>query len=257
MAALQGWRRVDQSKEPTVPRGISEGLFEKDELLTEERRVAASEQPHSMEAAGQWAAGQWGHLAPSDVTKPTHIEAVLQNPHSAVVDGGRATEENVAQVFSQSGILPVPSALAELPNRLERRQHLSAALQQQQHGTLSSQLQRSMLSWQTGVDSSFPTPIQNLGVIAGLPTSIGGGSTAVGDVSVSIHGSDVPEVGGGGGGVAVAPAVTEAAAAAAARCRWLTRKRSGGGCRKAHTKQRREKTQNTTGRKQGSRSSGA
>ena len=45
MAALQGWRRVDQSKEPTVPRGISEGLFEKDELLTEERRVAASEQP--------------------------------------------------------------------------------------------------------------------------------------------------------------------------------------------------------------------
>ena len=200
MAALQGWRRVDQSKEPTVPRGISEGLFEKDELLTEERRVAASEQPHSMEAAGQWAAGQWGHLAPSDVTKPTHIEAVLQNPHSAVVDGGRATEENVAQVFSQSGILPVPSALAELPNRLERRQHLSAALQQQQHGTLSSQLQRSMLSWQTGVDSSFPTPIQNLGVAAGLPTSIGGGSTAVGDVSVSIHGSDVPEVGGGGGG---------------------------------------------------------
>ena len=199
MAALQGWRRVDQSKEPTVPRGISEGLFEKDELLTEERRVAASEQPHSMEAAGQWAAGQWGHLAPSDVTKPTHIEAVLQNPHSAVVDGGRATEENVAQVFSQSGILPVPSALAELPNRLERRQHLSAALQQQQHGTLSSQLQRSMLSWQTGVDSSFPTPIQNLGVTAGLPTSIGGGSTAVGDVSVSIHGSDVPEVGGGGG----------------------------------------------------------
>ena len=183
-----------------MPRGISEGLFEKDELLTEERRVAASEQPHSMEAAGQWAAGQWGHLAPSDVTKPTHIEAVLQNPHSAVVDGGRATEENVAQVFSQSGILPVPSALAELPNRLERRQHLSAALQQQQHGTLSSQLQRSMLSWQTGVDSSFPTPIQNLGVTAGLPTSIGGGSTAVGDVSVSIHGSDVPEVGGGGGG---------------------------------------------------------
>ena len=227
-----------------MPRGISEGLFEKDELLTEERRVAASEQPHSMEAAGQWAAGQWGHLAPSDVTKPTHIEAVLQNPHSAVVDGGRATEENVAQVFSQSGILPVPSALADLPNRLERRQHLSAALQQQQHGTLSSQLQRSMLSWQTGVDSSFPTPIQNLGVTAGLPTSIGGGSTAVGDVSVSIHGSDVP-------------AVTEAAAAAAARCRWLTRKRSGGGCRKAHTKQRREKTQNTTGRKQGSRSSGA
>ena len=183
-----------------MPRGISEGLFEKDELLTEERRVAASEQSHSMEAAGQWAAGQWGHLAPSDVTKPTHIEAVLQNPHSAVVDGGRATEENVAQVFSQSGILPVPSALAELPNRLERRQHLSAALQQQQHGTLSSQLQRSMLSWQTGVDSSFPTPIQNLGVTAGLPTSIGGGSTAVGDVSVSIHGSDVPEVGGGGGG---------------------------------------------------------
>ena len=183
-----------------MPRGISEGLFEKDELLTEERRVAASEQPHSMEAAGQWAAGQWGHLAPSDVTKPTHIEAVLQNPHSAVVDGGRATEENVAQVFSQSGILPVPSALAELPNRLERRQHLSAALQQQQHGTLSSQLQRSMLSWQTGVDSSFPTPIQNLGVTAGLPTSIGGGSTAVGDVSVSIHGSDVPEVGGGGAG---------------------------------------------------------
>ena len=95
-----------------------------------------SEQPHSMEAAGQWAAGQWGHLAPSDVTKPTHIEAVLQNPHSAVVDGGRATEENVAQVFSQSGILPVPSALAELPNRLERRQHLAAALQQQQHGLL-------------------------------------------------------------------------------------------------------------------------
>ena len=76
-----------------MPRGISEGLFEKDELLTEERRVAASEQPHSMEAAGQWTAGQWGHLAPSDVTKPTHIEAVLQNPHSAVVDGGRATEE--------------------------------------------------------------------------------------------------------------------------------------------------------------------
>ena len=183
-----------------MPRGISEGLFEKDELLTEERRVAASEQPHSMEAAGHWAAGQWGHLAPSDMTKPAHIEAVLQNPHSAVVDGGRATEENVAQVFCQSGILPVPSALAELPNRLERRQHLSAALQQQQHGTLSSQLQRSMLSWQTGVDSSFPTPIQNLGVTAGLPTSIGGGSTAVGDVSVSIHGSDVPEVGGGGGG---------------------------------------------------------
>ena len=200
MAALQGWRRGDQSKEPTVPRGISDGIFEKDELLTEERRVAASEQPHSMEAAGKWAAGKWGHLAPFDVTKPTHIEAVLQNPHSAVVDGGRATEENVAQVFSQSGILPVPSALAELPNRLERRQHLSAALQQQQHGTLSSQLQRSMLSWQTGVDSSFPTPIQNLGVTAGLPTSIGGGSTAVGDVSVSIHGSDVPEVGGGGGG---------------------------------------------------------
>ena len=57
MAALQGWRRVDQSKEPTVPRGISEGLFEKDELLTEERRVAASEQPHSMEAAGQRGSG--------------------------------------------------------------------------------------------------------------------------------------------------------------------------------------------------------
>ena len=183
-----------------MPRGISEGIFEKDELLTEERRVAVSKQPHSMEGAGQWTAGQWGHIAPSDVRDPTHIEAVLQNPHSAVVDGGRATEENVAQVFHQSGVLPIPSALTDLSNRLERRQHLSAALQQQQHGTLSSQLQRSMLSWQTGVDSSFPTPIQNLGVTAGLPTSIGGGSTAVGDVSVSIHGSDVPEVDGGGGG---------------------------------------------------------
>ena len=175
--------------------------------------------------------------------KPTHIEAVLQNPHSAVVDGGRATEENVAQVFSQSGILPVPSALAELPNRLERRQHLSAALQQQQHGTLSSQLQRSMLSWQTGVDSSFPTPIQNLGVTAGLLTSIGGGSTAVGDVSVSIHGSDVPEVdGGGGGGGAGGDGGSGGSGSALSAA---DAKRSDGGCRKTHTTQRREKTQDT------------
>ena len=57
MRRLHGWQRVDQSKEPTVPRGIVEGLFDHSFVDEESRRTGPAQEPHSSLAAEVAAAG--------------------------------------------------------------------------------------------------------------------------------------------------------------------------------------------------------
>ena len=83
MRRLQGWQRVDQSKEPTVPRGIVEGLFDHSFVDEESRRTGPAQEPHSSLAAPGWFRGQTGHDVPSALRSRADMQSVL--PHAATM----------------------------------------------------------------------------------------------------------------------------------------------------------------------------
>lgn len=71
MELLRGWKRVNSSLEPTVPRGIREGLFS--EALRECNRKQSTH-PHSMQTTSEWVEGAWGtprsQISPHNPTSP-------------------------------------------------------------------------------------------------------------------------------------------------------------------------------------------
>ena len=77
MEILRGWKRVDQSKAPTVPRGVREGLLS-EPLQDGERSTSTA--AHSGQAAESWVTQTCGHDAPSNLTSRADIAAVLQAP---------------------------------------------------------------------------------------------------------------------------------------------------------------------------------
>jgi hypothetical protein len=199
LRALEGWRRVDQTIEPTVPRGIVVGLLDAS-LLDKKQRKGPSKVPHSKQSSASWAEETWGHAAPVDLTKRGDIQTVLQEAGAVILAQPKPTNDDISRVRAASGLLPTKGGLSSLASRLADRQNLNAMLKQHGHEALSAQLQAPAPSWQTASEASLPAPVQNLGAPGPLPTAFGGGAAAAtgsGGVVVGVHG---PEGAGGNGG---------------------------------------------------------
>ena len=118
MEILQGWKRVDQSKAPTVPRGIREGLLSKP-LQDGERSTSTA--AHSSQAAEAWARQTWGHDAPSNLTSRADIGAAVRQPAAMAFEGDHATEVDVGRVREATGITATASSISTLPSRVPSR----------------------------------------------------------------------------------------------------------------------------------------
>ena len=200
MAVLKGWQRVDQSTNPTVPRGVVEGLFD-EKLLDRERRQRLSELPHSKQLAEDWAGDTWGHKAPVNLTKRGDIQKALKVPEVMVLQGSKATDNDVFRVYSASGLLVPKGDLGKFASQTEKRQHLTVALQHQNHTQLAQHLQKPVPSWQTNQVASAPALRQDLGGSAPLPTTFGGGG-------VPEAGQRAPSTGSMGLKLLVGPEIT-------------------------------------------------
>lgn len=195
MHVLRGWRRVDQTIKPTVPRGIVEGLLDAS-LLDKERRQGPSKVPHSKLSAQRWAEDTWGHAAPVDFSKRGDIQTALKNTAAMVQGQAKTSNADLARVRAATGLLPTRAALDSLAAKLAQRQQLDATLEQQGHAQLQAQLQAPAASWQAEAVAALPVPTQQLGVPGPLPTTFGGGSAGGYSVGV-VTGVFGPDRGGG------------------------------------------------------------
>ena len=168
MRRLQGWQRVDQSKPPTVPRGIVEGLFDHSFVDEESRLTGPAPEPHSSLAAPGWFRSQTGHGVPSALRSRADMQSVL--PHAATMhtDGNGDSRA----VFAATGTLSTPSTIAAFPHLLAARGTLNANLQHSGHAQLQSQLSAPVSTWQFSSASTFAADTRtNLGESAALPAA--------------------------------------------------------------------------------------
>ena len=189
MRLLQGWQRVDQSKSPTVPRGIVEGLFDRSFIDEESCRFGPAPQPHSALVAGDWCQSQFGHAVPSALVSRVDLLAAL--PHAgAMYTAGRAGDTRA--VLAATGVLTAPGTIAAFPHVLNARMNLNTNLLHGRHAQLQSQLTAPAVSWQASPASIFAADTTTvLGSPAPLPAAMAsGGVGGFGTVEV--------EMGGGG-----------------------------------------------------------
>ena len=207
MRRLERWQRVDQSKAPTVPRGIHEGLFSCG-LVDEakKRQAQAAPEPHCLLRAPAWFEGTVGHAPPSDLTGASDLAAVLQHPDVVVTDG---TKGDSAALHEASGILAAPATIASLPAVIDARRVLNTNLAAGNHVALQSQLTQALPSWQHEEPSVFTADEgADLGSSAPLPAFVASGSSgAAGETEVVDAGDAVATAaagssssGGGGQG---------------------------------------------------------
>jgi len=206
MRLLQGWQRVDQSRPPTVPRGIVEGLFDRSLIDEESRRTGPAQDPHSSLTASDWFLGQMGHAVPSSFSNRADLQAILQHPDVISTVG---TAGDTGAVHASTGILATPSVIVALPHKLNARQNLNAALHQGNHMQLQSQLSAAAVSWQSSSEFTFGfDTTTDLGESAALPTAMGNGvSGGNGEVQLEVEeggdgifgGQEGPAVVGAGG----------------------------------------------------------
>lgn len=189
MRRLQGWQRVDQSKPPTVPRGIVEGLFDHSFIDEESRLTGPAPEPHSSLAATSWFQSQTGHAVPSGLSSRADMQAVL--PHADAMHTGGTVGDSGA-VLAATGVLAAPGVITAMPHRLAARRTLNANLRQGNHAQLQSQLSRPAASWQSSSASTFAAdPTTNLGEAAALPAAMASGGVGGGGMV------EVEEEGGG------------------------------------------------------------
>ena len=205
MRLLQGWRRVDQSRPRTVPRGVIEGMFDSQ---GGSRQSGALPPPlavrHSMLPANKWVASTWGHEAPSNLQRRSDLGLVLQQPGALCVAHQPATKQDCLNVSAATGVLPTPGALTKLPLHLEEAHRTRASLNHLGHSLLQARLQ-STAGLQASVQ--FPRPVPGLGHSGLLPVGQFG-DFLVGRRGVAVLAKYAP--------VAIAPVQPAAAAAAAA-----------------------------------------
>ena len=158
MRLLQGWRRVDQSRPRTVPRGVIEGMFDSQ---GGSRQSGALPPPlavrHSMLPANKWVASTWGHEAPSNLQRRSDLGLVLQQPGALCVAHQPATKQDCLNVSAATGVLPTPGALTKLPLHLEEAHRTRASLNHLGHSLLQARLQ-STAGLQALVQ--FPRPVR-------------------------------------------------------------------------------------------------
>jgi len=188
MRRLQGWQRVDQSKPPTVPRGIVEGLFDHSFIDEESRLTGPAPEPHSSLAATSWFQSQTGHAVPSGLSSRADMQAVL--PHADAMHTGGTVGDSGA-VLAATGVLAAPGVITAMPHRLAARRTLNANLRQGNHAQLQSQLSGPAASWQSSSASTFAAdPTTNLGEAAALPAAMASGGVGGGGMVEEEGGGD-------------------------------------------------------------------
>ena len=189
MRLLQGWQRVDQSKLPTVPRGIVEGLFDHSFIDEVSRRFGPAQQPHSALKAGEWCQSQFGHAVPSALNSRVDLLAAL--PHAGAMCTA-AKAGDTRSVLAATGVLAAPGTIAAFPHVLNARMNLNTNLHHGRHAQLQSQLTAPAVSWQASTASTFAAdPTTVLGMSVPLPVAFtSGGVGSIGAVEVAMDGGD-------------------------------------------------------------------
>jgi hypothetical protein len=127
--------------EPTVPRGIREGLFS-EPLLDKDREH--STKPHSKQTSSEWVEGAWGHSAPSNLTSRRDIINALHDPTAMmtmVVENGKPSESNTLIVRKATNLTVPPPTLSTFTTSLESRLLVHSNLATLNHTALQSQIQ--------------------------------------------------------------------------------------------------------------------
>jgi len=135
MVLLHGWKRVNSSLEPTVPRGIREGLFS-EALL--ERNCEQSTKPHSMQTTTEWVEVNWGHSVVSNLTSRSDITKALEHPAALVVENGKAAESDVQRVRDATGLTVTAPAISAFSTAIQSRQLVHSNLTVMNHALFQS-----------------------------------------------------------------------------------------------------------------------
>ena len=130
--AAKEWPYVDMAKTPTVPRGTD--LTALLPVGPQPGNDQPALLPHSKRPGVAWAAGNFGHGAPTDLAGAGVRAALAAHPEAALRDTQAPTLDDQRRLHEMTGFVPTRLALAAAVENLQKEQLGRQALHEHGYG---------------------------------------------------------------------------------------------------------------------------